>query len=120
MMHTSRYAFLSTSRLAQDAGISCSAITRLLRGRSSPRYTTLAKLVKCLEQALDHPLDVREVFSSDGAYPTASVCDLTACPGCLPDFVYREDGSRKPGLEHLKSGQWSGDSHEPAKGGAER
>ncbi|MBX3117421.1 MAG: helix-turn-helix transcriptional regulator [Fimbriimonadaceae bacterium] len=112
MVHTGRYSFLGTSRLARDAGVSTSAITRLLHGRSSPRYSTLAKVVKCLEVEIRKPLDVRDVFSPNGTYLTQYVCDLVGCPGCLPDRLYEPNGSRDRRYLHITSGRWTGDTGE--------
>lgn len=112
MVHTRRYAFRGTSRLAADAGLSKSTVSHLVRGKVSPLYSTISSVVKCLELQIQRPLDLREVVSSDGTYPTNCICGLVGCFGCLPDKVYIEDGSLVPGLEDVKPGEWSGDVSE--------
>jgi hypothetical protein len=112
MAHTRRYAFRGTSRLAADVGLSKSTVSHLVHGKVSPLYSTISRAVKCLEIQIQRSLDLREVVSSDGTYPTKSICQLVGCSGCLPDKVYLDDGSLVPGLEDVKPGQWTGDVSE--------
>ena len=106
MAHTRRYAFKSESRLARDAGVSKSAVCRLINGHSSPSYTLVVALTRALEKQLCRVLDPREVVSTDGRYPTASVCALCGCKGCLPDAAYDEDNRLRPEYRHLQPGRW--------------
>ena len=82
MGHTTRYAFGGESKLARDAGVSKSALSRLVNGLSSPSFGLICALCNSLEKALGRPLDPREILSRDGRYPTPSVCQLCGCRGC--------------------------------------
>ena len=82
MAHTTRYAFKSETRLARDAGVSKSAVSRLVQGHTSPSFALVTAITRALEKALGVPLDPREVVSTDGTYPTPSVCDLVGCRRC--------------------------------------
>lgn len=112
MAHTTRYSFRGTSRLAADAGVSKSTLSHLNRGLQSPLYTTVARVVKCLGFQLGRKLEIDEVISPDGTYPTPSVCQLCRCLGCLPDSVYETDGARKRELDSVVPGLWTGDIDE--------
>lgn len=112
MSHTSRYSCFPTSRLAADSGVAKSTISHLIHGRSNPLYSTVAGVVKCLEEQLGASLDVRQVFSEDGSYPTRAVCKLCQCPGCTPAIVYGSDSFRKPAFAEFEPGNWTGDTCE--------
>lgn len=107
MTHTRRYAFRGESRLADDAGISRAALNRLVRGTSSPSFVHVVALTQALERALGRSLDPREVVSLDGSYPTASVCELCSCRGCLPAEAYDEENRLRPEFKDVKPGHWS-------------
>jgi len=107
MEHTTRYAFKGASRLAADAGVSKSFISRLLRGQTSPFFVHVVRLTQALEKALDRRLDPREFLSLDGIYPTPSVCELVACGGCLPAEAFDGEGNLQPQFKGVKPGQWS-------------
>lgn len=106
MAHTTRYAFKGETRLAQDAGVSKSAICRLLNGHSSPSFALVAAVTRALEARLGRPLDPRDLISLDGAYPTASACELAGCNGCLPPEAYDEHNRLRPEYKNVKPGQW--------------
>ncbi len=93
MAHTTRYAFKSETRLAHDAGVSKSAVSRLVQGHTSPSFALVTALTRALEKALGVPLDPREVVSTDGTYPTSSVCDLVGCRRCA---LYEAHAQREP------------------------
>lgn len=112
MAHTSRYSFRGTSRLAKDAGVAKSTVCHILHGRSNPFFKTVTPIVKSLEFQLARKLNVREVFSDDGTYPTKHVCRLAGCKGCLPDSVHQSDGSIKRAWAHIRPGRWTGDVFE--------
>jgi transcriptional regulator with XRE-family HTH domain len=116
MVHCARYSFRGTSRLAADAGLAKSTVSQLVRGKSHPLYSTLLAVVKCLESQLGRTLDLREVFSTDGQYPTPFVCELTGCRGCLPDSAYSKDGTRKERSLAIEPGTWTGDVDEFLEG----
>lgn len=112
MLHTNRYWSRGTSRLAEDSGVSKSTISHLVHGKVNPLYSTVESVVKCLERQLGHPLDIREVVSKDGTYPTPFICRLVGCPGCTPEFVYDRENREKPAFRHFRAGQWTGDTFE--------
>lgn len=115
-LHSSRYSFRGTSRLAKDCGVAKSTICQLIHGRTAPLYATLEKIVSCLEYQLARKLPTREVISFDGSYPTPFVCALVGCSGCLPEFAFQPDGSLKPEWENVAPGRWSGDLCEEREG----
>lgn len=80
--HIPWYGFRMQARLARDAGVSASALSRLLRGRVQPSLPVCWRITQALARRLGHPLDLSEVFSRDGTYPTPSVCALVGCRGC--------------------------------------
>lgn len=106
MAHTTRYAFQGETRLARDAGVSKSAVCRLLNGHSSPSFALVVAITKALEMRLERPLDPRDLISLDGCYPTASACELAGCRGCLPNEAYDANGHIKPEFKNVKPGQW--------------
>jgi transcriptional regulator with XRE-family HTH domain len=108
MAHTTRYAFMGAARLAADAGISKSALSRLMTGKSSPSYEVVHAVTAAMEKSLRRPVDPRDLVAADGMYPTRFVCDAVGCKGCLPDLAYDADGNRKPEFQHLQSGRWTG------------
>ena len=107
MAHTTRYAFQGETRLANDAGVSKSAVSRLLTGQSSPSFALVVALTKALEKRLGRPLDPRDLISLDGNYPTASACELAGCRGCLPAEAYDKHNRIKPEYKDMKPGQWA-------------
>lgn len=107
MAHTTRYAFQGETRLAKDAGVSKSAVSRLLTGQSSPSFALVVALTKALEKRLGRALDPRDLISLDGNYPTATACELAGCKGCLPAEAYDENNCLKPEYKDMKPGQWS-------------
>lgn len=112
MAHTNRYAFKGESRLAMDAGVSKSAVCRLLNGQSSPSFALVSSITKALEPHLGRGLEGRrldphELISLDGTYPTASACALAGCKGCLPAQAYDEHNRLKPEFRDMKPGEWS-------------
>jgi transcriptional regulator with XRE-family HTH domain len=113
MLHGSRYSCYPTSHLAADTGVAKSTISHLVHGRTNPLYSTALRVVKCLEADLGRPLDCREIFSENGKYPTASVCELLGCPGCTPPWFF-DDVQIKSQYRFLQMGRWSGDTAEAA------
>lgn len=112
MAHTNRYAFKGESRLACDAGVSKSAVNRLLNGQSSPSFALVSAITRTLERHLQgglqgKRLDPHEIISLDGTYPTASACELAGCKGCLPAEAYDEHNVLKPEYKDMKPGGWS-------------
>src|ERR1041385_6462058 len=106
MLHIDVYSFDGVSRLARDASISKSTVSRLLHGETSPTFYLTWTVVERLSSRLGKHLDPMEVFSITGTFPTRSVCRLCGCPGCSPDFAelgrFIFDGH-----EPIRAGQWS-------------
>ncbi len=107
LAHTNRYAFSGEARLARDAGLSRSAVSRFLSGKSNPSFALVMAITRALEQQLGKRIDPRELISLDGAYPTPSVCKLCCCRGCLPKEAYAADDTLKPEYQNVRSGEWS-------------
>lgn len=107
MAHTTRYAFKCEARLAADAGISKSALNRLINGLSSPSFASVCKIAQALENELKRPIDPRQLISFDGTYPTPSVCQLVGCKGCLPDDAYDESNRLKTTYRNTRPGTWT-------------
>lgn len=112
MIHIPWYSIQGATRLAADAGLAKSTISQLVRGKSNPFYITVARIVNVLERRLSRKLDLREVVSETGTYPTKFVCEVVGCRWCLPDLVYHDDGSRKAEYAGIVKGQWTGDTAE--------
>jgi hypothetical protein len=110
MAHTTRYAFVRKGRirLAQDCGVSPSAINRVIAGQACPSFFHVASLATALEKQLGCTVDPRDIVSPDGAYPTPFVCAVVGCSGCLPDEFYDAEGKRRPEFEGIAPGTWSG------------
>jgi transcriptional regulator with XRE-family HTH domain len=108
MAHTTRYAFFGSARLAADAGISKSALSRLAAGKSNPRYEVVAAITSALERGLKRPVDPRDLIALGGDFPTRSACEVAGCRGCLPDWFYEADGSRRDAFRDVRPGEWTG------------
>ena len=107
MLHIPWYTFRGQVRLARDVGVSRSTICRMLSGRSAPSYPVMAGVVEALSRRLDRALELGEVFSPDGTFPTRSVCDLCGCGGCLPAQAYdSQDDTLRPEYSQVRSGRW--------------
>ncbi|MDF2441460.1 MAG: hypothetical protein JWN98_2444 [Abditibacteriota bacterium] len=107
MAHTTRYAFKGESRLAADAGVSKSAVSRLINGKSSPSFAHVHKLARAIEREIGKTVDPRELISFDGTYATPSVCELVGCSGCLPEDAYDPENILKPQWKGVQPGQWT-------------
>lgn len=107
LVHIPRLSIQGQARLAVEVGVSRSTISRLARGRINPSYRLARGVTDVLERMLGRPLDMREVFSTDGTYLTPSGCALCRCHGCLPDRAWNEDGCLKPGWKDARPGDWS-------------
>jgi transcriptional regulator with XRE-family HTH domain len=107
LLHLPRYAFMGRSRLAADAGVSKSAVTRLLNGQSVPSVLVVFRIADALERRIHRSLDPREIVSIDGTYPTPSTCRLMGCRGCLPPSAYDNEDNLKPEYRSSRPGDWS-------------
>ena len=112
MSHTKRFSTRGRSRLAADAGISRSALDRLMAGRTRPSYGLVARVAKVLEEDLGKSLDPRELVSFDGEYRTTFVCRLCGCKGCLPDQAHSESPRVRAKWRDVPPGMWTGDNQE--------
>ena len=107
MLHVPWYTFRGQVRLARDVGVSRSTVCRLLSGKSAPSYPVMAGVVAALSHRLNRPLELGEVFSPDGKFPTPSVCALCGCNGCLPAQAYdKEEDTLRPEYKNVRSGAW--------------
>lgn len=106
MAHTKRYAFWGVTRLAKDAGVSASSVSRLIRGKMNPSFGMVARLVGPLEKELGFALDPRDLIASHGEFPTRHCCTLVHCTGCLPENAYDEFGSKKAAFADIAPGRW--------------
>ncbi len=81
--------------------------SRLVRGETAPSYALAEVVTTTLSRKLSVELSMRDVFSTDGTYPTPCVCDLTTyCNGCFPPEAYHEDDTLKPAYRDLRPGDW--------------
>ena len=107
LVHIPRLSIRGQARLADEAGVSRSTISRLVNGRINPSYRLARTVTTVLERLLGKPLDMRDVFSTDGTYLTPSGCALCRCGGCLPEAAWAEDGTLKPDWKGARPGDWS-------------
>jgi transcriptional regulator with XRE-family HTH domain len=49
-------------RFARDAGVSETTLSRILRGKTNPRYEDICKIVALLEKKLRRKIDPRDVY----------------------------------------------------------
>jgi transcriptional regulator with XRE-family HTH domain len=104
MEHVSFYSFQGQARLAADAGVSRSAVSRLLAGKAAPSFAVTVAVTAALEKRLGRRLDPRDLVSFDGTYLIPSACDLCGCRGCLPSAAYDAEDLLKPEFRHLVRG----------------
>ncbi len=104
--HIDRFAFKGAQRLAEDADVSPSTISRLINNKINPSFALVARVTAAIEKELGVRIDPRDLIAENGAFLTCSVCDLTACPGCLPDNAMDEFGETKPAFADVTPGTW--------------
>lgn len=107
LTHIPFFSIQGQARLAARAGASRSTISRLVHGRINPSYRLAQAVTAALERQLGAPLDMRDVFTTDGTYPTASGCALCRCGGCLPEHAYDAEGNLLPAWKEARPGDWS-------------
>jgi len=107
LVHIPKLSIRGQARLAAEVKVSRSTISRLISGRINPSYRLARGVTDALEKMLGRPLDMREVFSTDGTYLTPSGCALCLCRGCLPERAWNEDGTLKPEWKGARPGDWS-------------
>lgn len=106
MAHSDRFAFRGVSRLAREAGVSPSSVSRLINGRMNPSFLMVARLAKALEKQFGFRIDPGDLVAENGLFITPYVCQVVGCDGCLPETAHDEFGSLKPAYADVKSGQW--------------
>lgn len=106
MAHSDRFAFKGVRRLAGDAGVSPSSVSRLINGKINPSFLLVARITAALEKQLGFPVDPRDLVAENGRFLTEFVCELTKCGGCLPDNARDEFGSLKKAYKSVQPGQW--------------
>ncbi len=112
--HISWFSIEGQARLAADVGVSRSTITRLVNGTTSPSYRLVVDVTEAISRRLGGSLklpstfrlDPREIFTTDGTYPTPSACDLCGCGGCIPDYAFNPSGERHPEFKDMQPGDW--------------
>lgn len=107
LVHIPKLSIRGQARLAAEVGVSRSTVSRLVHGRINPSYRLARGVTSALERLLGRPLDMRDVFSTDGTYLTPSGCALCKCGGCLPEAAWAEDGTLKPDWKGARPGDWS-------------
>ena len=111
MAHSNQLAFKGVSRLARAAGVSPSAVSRLLSGKSNPSFLMVARLTTALEQAFGFAIDPRDLVAENGEFAHRFCCDLARCGGCLPENALDEFGDLKPAFAEVRPGQWVTSRH---------
>lgn len=111
MAHSDRFAFKGVTRLAREAGVSPSSVSRLINGRMNPSFLMVSRLTGALERTLGFRIDPRDLVAENGQFLCRHVCDLMACPGCLPDIAWDEFGSLKPTYADVDPGKWVTSRH---------
>ena len=107
LVHIPKLSIRGQARLAAEVGVSRSTVSRLVNGRINPSYRLARGVTTVLERLLGYPLDMRDVFSTDGTYLTPSGCVLCRCGGCLPDRAYDLEGNLRPDWRGQRPGDWS-------------
>ncbi len=108
LVHIPKLSIRGQARLAAEVGVSRSTISRLVNGHINPSYRLARGVTTALERLLGFPLDMRDVFSTDGTYLTPSGCGLCRCVGgCLPDRAYDPEGNLRPEWQGQRPGDWS-------------
>lgn len=111
MVHTNRYAFRGVSRLASDARVSASSISRLINGKINPSFLLVSRVATALGKQLGQPVDPRDLVAECGEFLTRFTCDLVGCRGCLPENAMDEFGDIKPAFAGVQPGRWVTSRH---------
>ena len=111
MAHHNKFAFKGVSRLAREAGVSPSSVSRLINGKSNPSFLMVARLTDALERAYGYRIDPRDLIAEHGEFIHRFCCDLTGCAGCLPENALDEFGDTKQAFHGVKPGNWITSRH---------
>ena len=107
MQHIPYFSIGGPARLARDAGVAKSTISRLLSGKSTPSYRLVIAVTHAIERRANQAIGAHELFSASGTYGTQSVCSLMQCGGCLPGEIYdRYTDQVLPQYRSLRPGNW--------------
>jgi transcriptional regulator with XRE-family HTH domain len=106
MAHLNRYMFKGVARLAFDAGVAPSTVSRLLHHRINPSFALVSRITDALERQLGVRIDPRDVFAEHGRFLTKYACDLVGCPGCLPEQAQDAFGNILPAFSDVEVGRW--------------
>lgn len=106
MEHSEQFAFHGTVRLARAAGVSHSAVSRLIHQQTDPTFRLVARLTRALEVEFGVHLDPRDLVAEHGSFINRSVCDVVGCGGCLPTLAYDEQENLQPAFCGIRPGKW--------------
>lgn len=112
MIHVPIYACNGSPRLAKEAGVDRSTVTRLLRSELNPSFAMVARLTEAIENKIGQRIDPRDLFAESGRFLTPHICDLfPSCNGCLPDVALNEFGELHPSFVGISKGEWVTSKH---------
>lgn len=115
LLHVPYYSIEGNARLARDTGLAASTISRLARGKTSPSYIVVEIITRAISHRLGRSLDAREIFTTNGCYPTPSTCALLNCSGCLPPEAWQEGSDTlRPSWRSHRPGDWARYPVEPS------
>ncbi|MEI7576404.1 MAG: hypothetical protein WCK51_05885 [Armatimonadota bacterium] len=106
MAHLNRYMFKGTTRLAEDARVNPSTISRVLNNQLNPSFALVARITAAIESEFGIQIDPRNLVAENGDFLTPFTCDLMACKGCLPESPLDEFGDLKPAFTDVSKGKW--------------
>ncbi len=107
MIHVPYYACDGSPRLALDASVDRSTVTRLKRSALNPSFAMVARLTAAIEKRVGCRIDPRDLFAENGQFLTPHICDLfPTCNGCLPDAALNEFGELQPLFHGIGKGEW--------------
>ncbi|MBS1714913.1 MAG: helix-turn-helix domain-containing protein [Armatimonadetes bacterium] len=106
MAHSDRFAFRGTSKLALDAGVSISSVSRVIHGEVNPSFRMVARLTEAIERELGFRIDPRDLCAESGRFLTRFTCGLVGCRGCLPENACDEFGALKSNYADVVPGTW--------------
>lgn len=107
LLHVPYFSTDGFARLAAKCGVARSTISRIIREKSSPTYQLAHRITQVISDHHSGVLDMRELFTTDGTYPTDSVCALMDCKGCFPPEAWNEaSNTLKPSWRGKNPGDW--------------
>lgn len=106
LAHVPRYQFGPVRRLAADAGVAPSTVSRVIRHQINPTFALVARLASAIEKETGLSIDPRDIAAERAAFPTRFVCGLMGCPGCLPEAALLPTGHRHPKYVGVRPGAW--------------